>query len=123
MPHDQPKGLDARHGARPHDPDERPSDDVNDPGHYRMSAADKAHGTRGKGDAEEVLSDPQATDTGDDAQLRRTGARDEPPSPERMRENSTGRMGGAGWGSEQVGGSSVDRRPPDQTTGDDRRHA
>ena len=43
--------------------------------------------------------------------------------PDRMRENSAGRMGGAGWGSEQVGGSSVDRRPPDQDTGDDRRHA
>jgi hypothetical protein len=30
-----------------------------------------------------------------------------------MRDNSAGRMGGPGWGSEQVGGSTVDRRRDD----------
>lgn len=114
MPNDLPKGPDAQHdGNRPHDPARRPADDVNDPRHYETSAASKAHGAHGRGGNEEELLDEQATDTGDDQQLRRTGARDEPPSPARMRDNSEGRMGGAGWGSEAAGGSVVDRRPDD----------
>lgn len=122
MPHDLPKGLDARRD-QPHAPENRPSDDVNDPEHYKMSAASKAHGAHGKGGNEELLSDEQATDTGDDAQLRRAGPRNEAPDPDKFRENAAGHTGGSGWGSEQVGGSVVDRRPPDQDTGDDRRHA
>jgi endonuclease-3 len=113
MPNDLPKGLDARGGG------EQPKDADRPP----QSAAQRAHGTHGKGGSEELLDDPQATDTGDDAQLRRAGGRDEPPSPDKFRDNAVGRMGGAGWGSEQVGGSTVDRRPPDPDTGDDRRHA
>ena len=97
----------------PNDANQRPSDDVNDPQHSRMSAASKAHGTHGRGGSEEELLDEQAVDTGDDAQLRRAGGRDEPPSPTRMRDNASGRMGGPGWGSEGAGGSSVDRRPDD----------
>jgi hypothetical protein len=113
MPHDLPKGLDAR-----------PTDDPNDAGHAGQSAGSKTHGTHGKGRNEEVLSDEQATDTGDDAQLRRAGGGgDRAPSPQKFRDNAAGHMGGAGWGSEAVGGSSVDRRPPDPDTGDDRRHA
>ena len=78
------------------------------------SAASKAHGTHGKGDAREVLEDEVAVDSGDDPQFRRGGAgRDEAPDPAKFAKNSEGRMGGAGWGSEGVGGSSVDRRPDD----------
>ena len=118
MPHDLPKGLDSR-GSSPGSPGpqvsgQRPSDDVNDPEHYKMSAASKAHGTHGRGGTEEGLLDEQAVDTGDDAQLRRAGGGgDQPPSPTKMRDNSAGRMGGPGWGSEAAGGSSVDRRPDD----------
>ena len=80
----------------------------------RQSAADRAHGTHGRGDAEERLVDEQAVDTGDDPQLRRAGGGgDQPPSPTKMRDNAEGRMGGPGWGSEAAGGSSVDRRRDD----------
>jgi hypothetical protein len=114
MPHDLPRGLDAQHDAnRPHAPERRPSDDVNDPEHYKMSAASKSHGVHGRGGSGENLLDEQAVDTGDDQQLRRSGGRDEPPSPARMRDNSEGRMGGPGWGNEQAGGSAVDRRRDD----------
>ena len=115
MPNDLPKGLDAQHdGNRPHDPERRPSDDVNDSQHYRLSAASKAHGAHGRSGSEESLLDEQATDTGDDPQLRRAGGGgDQPPSPTKMRDNSEGRMGGPGWGSEGVGGSTVDRRRDD----------
>jgi hypothetical protein len=115
MPHNLPKGLDAQHdGNKPHEPDQRPSDDVNDPQHYKMSAASKAHGTHGRGGTEEELLDEQAVDTGDDPQFRRAGGGgDQPPSPTKMRDNSAGRMGGPGWGNAQAGGSSVDRRPDD----------
>jgi hypothetical protein len=115
MPNDLPNSLDAQHGGnKPHEPGKRPSDDVNDPEHYRMSAASRAHGTHGKGGTEELLVDEQATDTGDNPQLRRAGGGgDQPPEPNAFRENSPGNMGGPGWGNEQAGGSTVDRRPDD----------
>ncbi|MDF1502321.1 hypothetical protein [Roseisolibacter sp. H3M3-2] len=77
---------------------------------------DFAHGRHGKGDSRESMrNDEQATDTGDDRQLRTAGGGgDQAPDPNAFRENSEGRMGGAGWGSEQVGGSTVDRRPDDR---------
>jgi len=100
-------------------------DDLNDPRHARLSAEERAHGAHGQGFMDEKRAgDEQATDTGDDAQLRRAGGGgDQAPDPNRFRENAAGHMGGAGWGSEQVGGSVVDRRSPDPDTGDDRRHA
>ncbi len=100
-------------------------DDLNDPRHSRLSAEERAHGSHGKGFMDEKRTDDeQATDTGDDAQLRRAGGGgDQAPDPQRFRENAAGHMGGAGSGSEQVGGSVVDRRPPEPDSGDDRRHA
>ena len=91
------------------------SGDVNDREHYRDGHAERAHGTHGKGFTDErMIDDEQATDTGDDPQLRTAGGGgDDAPDPQRFRDNSAGRSGGAGWGSEQVGGSVVDRRPPD----------
>jgi hypothetical protein len=98
--------------------------DLNDKRHALLSAEERAHGVHGKGFMDEKRTDDeQATDTGDDAQLRRSGGGgDQAPDPNRFRENAAGHMGGAGWGSEQVGGSVVDRRPP-EPNGDDRRHA
>ncbi len=85
---------------------------VNDPDHYKLAPESRAHGTHGKGFSDEELFDEQAVDTGDDAQLRRAGGGgDQPPEPNAFRENSEGRMGGPGWGNEQAGGASVDRRP------------
>ena len=78
------------------------------------SAGAHAHGTHGKGGSDEQLNDPQAVDTSDDKQLRTAGGGgNQPPEPNAFRENSEGRMGGPGWGSEAAGGSSVDRRPKD----------
>lgn len=86
---------------------------VNDPEHYRLSADARAHGAHGKGFSNERLVDEQATDSGDEAQLRTAGGGgDQAPDPDAFRANSEGRMGGPGWGNEQAGGSTVDRRPP-----------
>ena len=88
--------------------------DPNDPQTSHDSAERKAHGTHGRGDNEEQRTDEQATDTGDNPQLRTAGGGgDQPPSPDAFRKQSTGNMGGSGWGSESVGGSVVDRRPDD----------
>jgi hypothetical protein len=92
----------------------RRAEGVNDPSHARQQPEDRAHGRHGKGFGDESVppQDEQATDTGDDRQLRTAGGGgNQPPEPNAFRENSEGRMGGAGWGSEQVGGSTVDRRP------------
>jgi hypothetical protein len=56
-----------------------------------------------------------AVDTGDNPQFRRGGAgRDEAPDPAKFADQSEGRMGGPGWGSEGAGNSAVDRRPADK---------
>ena len=103
-----PRGDHAAPDERQRDPDTQTSS------HGSGASADAhAHGAHGKGGSEELLVDPQAVDTGDDPQLRTAGGGgDQAPDPNKFRENSEGRMGGPGWGSEAAGGSSVDRRPP-----------
>ena len=93
----------------------RRAEGVNDPSHAFERPEDRAHGRHGKGFSDESMqNDEQATDTGDDRQLRTAGGGgDQAPDPNKFRENSAGRMGGPGWGNEQAGGSSVDRRPND----------
>lgn len=78
-----------------------PKDDQNTPTadseHFRQSAADRAHGTHGKGDSREVLHDTpnsSAADGSHDSAIREAGVEG----------------GSAGWGSEGAGGSEVDRR-------------
>ena len=65
--------------------------DTNDPNKYRESAADRAHGTHGRGRAEESRVDDAVVD----------------PGVERG-------LGEPGWGSEASGGSSIDKRSPKQ---------
>ena len=65
--------------------------DANDPNKYRESAADKAHGTHGRGRAEEKRIDDAAVEPGVDRVL-----------------------GAPGWGSESAGGSSIDKRKPEE---------
>ena len=91
------------------------ADDVRNPEHYKLAPEDRAHGTHGKGFSDESRQDDEvAVDSGDDPQFRRGGAGpNDAPDPTKFAENSEGRMGGPGWGSEQVGGSTVDRRPRD----------
>jgi hypothetical protein len=70
---------------------------TNDPEHFRESAADRAHGTHGKGDSREVLHDTPnaaAADGSKDSSIRGGGVQG----------------GTAGWGSEGAGGSTVERR-------------
>ena len=75
-----------------------------------------AHGTHGRGDSREVMNDPKAVDSGDRESSRRAGAGpDEAPDPTKFADQLEGRMGGAGWGSEAVGGSAVDRRQSEST--------
>ena len=101
-----------------------PGDDTMADDRSQDSADRKAHGAHGKGFSDEQLVDEQATDTGDDAQLRRAGGGgDQAPDPDKFRENAPGRTGGAGWGSEAAGGSVVDRRPPDGGSGGGRGNA
>ena len=70
-----------------------------------------AHGTHGRGDSREVMNDEKAVDSGDREQSRHGGAGpDDAPDPATFAKQLDGRMGGAGWGSESVGGSAVDRR-------------
>lgn len=70
-----------------------------------------AHGTHGRGDSREVMNDEKAVDSGDRQASRRGGSGpDEAPDPKQFAEQLEGRMGGAGWGNESAGGSSVDRR-------------
>ncbi len=74
-----------------------------------------AHGTHGRGDSREALNEEKAVDSGDREQSRHGGAGpDDTPDPTKFAKQLDGRMGGAGWGSESVGGSSVDRRPDEK---------
>lgn len=81
------------------------NDPMNDPEHFREGAADRAHGTHGKGDSRESLHDsPNAggPDGSHDTSIRGHGAE-----------------GGAdGWGDEASGGSTFDRRPNDGERGE-----
>jgi hypothetical protein len=94
--------------------DSRRGQGVNDPNHYAGRPEDFSHGRHGKGFGDEEVVNEKAVDTGDDRQLRTAGGGgDQAPDPNKFRENSAGRMGGPGWGNEQAGGASVDRRPDD----------
>ncbi len=74
-----------------------------------------AHGTHGIGDSREALNDEQAVDSGDREQSRHGGAGpNDAPDPSKFAKQLDGRMGGAGWGNENVGGSAVDRRHDEQ---------
>lgn len=77
-----------------------------------------AHGTHGRGDSREVMRDDKdkAVDSGDREASRLGGTGpNEAPDPKKFADQLEGRMGGAGWGSESVGGSAVDRRETEST--------
>ena len=70
--------------------------DMNDPNKYRESAADRAHGTHGRGRTEERRVDDPVVD----------------PGVERG-------LGEPAWGSEASGGSSIDKRSPKSSRKDE----
>jgi hypothetical protein len=77
---------------------------ANDPNNYTKGAADRAHGTHGRGGEEEVLDTNPPVDPGFDPKRQK-------PDPAKFAENLEGHMGAPGFGQEQSGGSSVDQRP------------
>ena len=104
-----PGAGDPQHDARTHSSRNQDQQELaNDPGHVRQQQEDRAHGTHGKGFSDEARVDDAPLTTGDRDTLRQ--ARD----PERFKRTARkGNMGGAGWGNEAAGGSSVDKRPPE----------
>ena len=74
---------------------------MTDKPHYQTGAADKAHGTHGRGDGREERLDEAQVEPGNTADVEKEGKWKE------------GRMGDAGWGSEGSGGSSIDKRGKD----------
>ncbi|MFL5575265.1 MAG: hypothetical protein ACJ79S_04785 [Gemmatimonadaceae bacterium] len=67
---------------------------ANDPEHYTESAADRAHGTHGKGDVREQRLDE---------------ANVQPPNPPTA---DVGLTSDANWGDAASGGSTIDKRSP-----------
>ena len=99
---------DPRYDARAHGEGEQGQRrSTNEPGHVRQEHEDRAHGTHGKGFSDETRVDDAEISTGDRDTLRQA---QDPESFKRTAEK--GKMGGAGWGNEAAGGSSVDKRPP-----------
>ena len=81
--------------------------------HDEIGAADKAHGTHGKGDAREQRIDDVAPEPATkDAARQRQAAR--PNSPEPLGDKLTGQLGDASWGDAGSGGSTIDKRAPDK---------
>lgn len=78
------------------------------PEHY-TSAAERAHGTHGKGDDREVLLSPEPTLQGNE------GDPESKPDSVAWQRGQTGNLSGAGWGSEAAGGSVSDKRSPKKT--------
>jgi hypothetical protein len=72
---------------------------MGDKPHHETGAADRAHGTHGKGDAREERLDDAVVEPGNSADV------------EAQRKFVEGRMGDPQWGSEGSGGSTVDKRP------------
>lgn len=75
---------------------------MSDKRHDEMGADDKAHGTHGKGDSREQRVDEATPDTGKDR-----------PGAYKSLESATSELSDAGWGNAASGGSSVDKRPPE----------
>ena len=77
---------------------------ANDPNNYKKGAADKAHGTHGRGGEEERLDTNPPTEPGFDRKLTNS-------SPENFEKNVEGRSGAPAFGQEASGGSAIDMRP------------
>jgi hypothetical protein len=77
---------------------------ANDPNNYKKGAADKTHGTHGRGGEEERLDTHPPTEPGFDRKLQNS-------SPQNFEKNLEGRSAAPGFGQEQTGGSAIDMRP------------
>ena len=73
---------------------------ANDPEHYKQGAADRAHGTHGKGDAREERVDDVVS---------------EPAT----RKADVGMLSDANWGDAGAGGSTIDKLPQKNRKKDD----
>jgi hypothetical protein len=79
---------------------------MTDTPHHREEAADRAHGTHGKGDGRERRVDDTPVQSGSEGDHQNAGASDA--------DAKTGQLGDAGWGSAGAGGSVVDKRGPEK---------
>ena len=84
-----------------------------------FSAADRAHGTHGKGDSREQFADDRASKPGNE---RAAQAGEGNVNPQKLANQLTSELGDAGWGAAASGDSSFDTRSPkksrEEKTGD-----
>jgi hypothetical protein len=74
--------------------------------HYQTGAADRAHGTHGKGDAREERLDDRVVEPGN------SGKAQSAADPRRDPNAHDGNLSDTGWGNAAAGGSVIDKRPP-----------
>jgi len=74
--------------------------------HYQTGAADRAHGTHGKGDAREERLDEPVVEPGN------AGDPESAPESRAYQQGQEGNLSDAAWGNAASGGSVIDKRPP-----------
>ena len=79
---------------------------MSDKPHHLEEAADRAHGTHGKGDGRERRVDDARVESGSEGDHQSAEASD--------LQAKAGQLGDAGWGSAGAGGSVVDKRGPEK---------
>lgn len=74
---------------------------------------ERAHGAHGKGDAREQRVDDARVQpaTREAAEQRRAGG---PSTGDAAKDKLTSRLGDSAWGDAASGGSTIDKRPPDE---------
>ena len=74
--------------------------------HSRRGAADRAHGTHGKGDAREELESDSPSLAGN------AGRPESEPGSDAWQQGQGGNLKDAAWGNAAGGGSVIDKRSP-----------
>jgi hypothetical protein len=82
--------------------------------HEETGASDRTHGTHGKGDSREHRTDEVSPEPATKSAAQQRDAR-RPNSPEPLGDKLTGQLGDASWGDAGSGGSTIDKRSPDES--------
>jgi hypothetical protein len=80
--------------------------DTGDKPHYQTSAADRAHGTHGKGDSREQYLAESPVEPGN------AGRPESAPDARAYQQGQDGNLSDAAWGNAASGGSVIDKRSP-----------
>jgi hypothetical protein len=83
------------------------ADNTGEKPHYQTSAADKAHGTHGKGDSREQLVNDSPVEPGN------AGNPESAAESRAYRTGQEGNLADSAWGNAAAGGSVIDKRPPE----------